>query len=67
MSATERHYTPQEIAKLWNMHPDTVRPLFRNVPGVLKIIRKSTSKKRSYVSLKIPESVMMRVHQSLSK
>lgn len=65
MSASERHYTPVEIAKLWQLSPDTVRNIFRNVPGVLKVGSPETLRKRPYTSLRIPESVMARVHDAL--
>jgi hypothetical protein len=67
MSAVEKHWTCKDIATLWKMHPDTVRPMFKDLPGVIKIARPKTRTKRSYVSLRIPESVMQRVHATLSK
>ena len=57
MSALERHYTTIEIAKLWQLSPDTVRALFRDVPGVLKITRPEARFKRQF-SYRIPESVL---------
>lgn len=67
MSALERHYTTTEIAKLWQLSPDTVRILFRDVPGVLKITRPETRFKRAYTSYRIPESVLQRVHAERRK
>jgi hypothetical protein len=60
----ERHYTPQELANLWGVDPETIRNIFREEPGVVKI--GNNNKKRSYVTLRIPESVAERVHQRLS-
>jgi hypothetical protein len=67
--ALERHYTVDEVAKLWGVHPETIRKLFRDCPGVLKIgggfgRKKST---REYCTLRIPESVVRRVHQERSR
>lgn len=67
MPALERHYTCIELAKLWNLHPDVIRQLFRDYPGVLKIARPETRNKRGYVSIRIPESVAMRRHAELAK
>ncbi len=62
----ERHFTPKEIAKLWNKDEDTIRRLFRNEPGVLCLeSMKRRKSARRYVSLSIPESVVARVHQHL--
>ncbi len=66
-SATEKHYTVQEIAKLWLVSQDTVRSLFRDVPGVLKIIRPATRFKRGYTSFRVPESILQAVHARLRK
>jgi hypothetical protein len=65
--AEEQCYTVAEIATLWNLDPDTVRPLFRNRPGVLKLKRLSTTRKRGYVSLRIPASVAAQVREELSR
>jgi hypothetical protein len=64
----ERHYTPAEISEMWNLSPDTVRKLFEQEPGVL-LIRNEESKysKRRYTTLRIPQSVLERVHKRLSK
>lgn len=64
--AFEHHFTPKEIAKLWNKDEDTIRRIFRNEPGVL-CLESMTRRKRTrrYVSLSIPESVVARVHKRL--
>jgi hypothetical protein len=67
MSAIEKHYDVPEVAELWKLSPDTVRQIFRDVPGVIRINRPRTRNKRAYLSLRIPESVMQRVHQTLTK
>jgi hypothetical protein len=67
MSSTEKYYTCREIGELWSMHAETVRPLFAHVPGVIKINRKATRNKRGYTSLRIPQSIVDKVHATLSK
>jgi hypothetical protein len=67
MSANETHLTVKDIAASWKSHPDTVREMFRDLPGVLKIIRPKTRNKRAYVTLRIPQSVVDRVYAKLTK
>jgi hypothetical protein len=65
MAALERHYTAKEVAELWNISQDTVRDLFRNTHGVLKITQPARRGKRSYLSIRIPESVLQKRHAEL--
>ena len=62
----ERHYAVAEIAELWNLSADKVRELFENEPGVLVIGERSPRYKRRYVTLRIPQKVLERVHRRLS-
>ncbi len=62
----ERHYAVTEIAEMWNLSPDKVRELFENEPGVLVIGERTPRHKRRYVTLRIPHSVLERVHHRLS-
>jgi len=62
----ERHYAVAEIAEIWNLSADKVRDLFENEPGVLVIGERSPRHKRRYVTLRIPQSVLERVHRRLS-
>ena len=55
----ERHYSIPEVAGLWNLSRDSVRRIFRREPGVLVIGDR-------YVTLRIPESVLQRVHRRLT-
>jgi hypothetical protein len=66
MPAIERHFTCCELAKLWQLSPDTVRELFRDTPGVLKISRPERRNKRGYTSFRIPESVAQKRHAELN-
>lgn len=62
----ERHYAVTEIAEMWNLSPDKVREMFEDEPGVLVIGDRSPRHKRRYVTLRIPHSVLQRVHRRLS-
>ena len=62
----ERHYAPNELAKLWGVSTETVRQIFREEPGVLKLGKTGTKYRRGYVTLRIPEDVAERVHKRLS-
>jgi hypothetical protein len=61
-----KHYTPQELAEAWGVSTESVRQIFREEPGVLKIGKTGSRYKRGYVTLRIPEDVAERVHQRLS-
>jgi hypothetical protein len=62
----EKHYAPDELAELWGVSTETVRSIFRDEPGVLKIGKTGSRYKRGYVTLRIPEEVAERVHRKLS-
>jgi len=51
---------------LWNVSVQTIRDVFRDEPGVLKLGSNGTRTRRGYKTLRIPESVVERVHQRLS-
>lgn len=63
----ERHFTPADLAKAWSVDVETIRNVFRDEPGVVKIGDKNPKHKRSYLTLRIPESVAVRVHRRLSE
>lgn len=65
--AFERHYRPREITQLWGASVDTVRRIFENEEGVIKIGHSEGLHRRRYVSLLIPESVVRRVHRRLTQ
>jgi hypothetical protein len=65
--AVERHYTAKELGALWKLSTTTVARLFHDEPGVLKIGRdKPRRGRRSYTTLRIPESVVQRVYRRLT-
>jgi hypothetical protein len=61
----ERHYSVSELSKLWFFSENTIRRLFCQEPGVIRIARQPTRIKRGYTSLRIPERVAQRVHRRL--
>jgi hypothetical protein len=63
----EKHYSPADLAKAWSFDVETVRNIFRDEPGVLKIGDKNPRHKRPYLTLRIPESVAVRVHKRLTE
>ncbi len=65
-TAVEQPYQIPAITKMWGLSEDTVRSLFKAEAGVLVIARPGTAKKRKYVSMRVPESVLHRVHRRLS-
>jgi hypothetical protein len=61
----ERHYSVGEVVQLWALSEKTVRRVFANEPGVLVIYTAPSRRKRPYRTLRIPESVLHRVHAKL--
>jgi hypothetical protein len=61
--AFERHYSPQDLAEVWGLSADTIRGLFEKEPGVLVIESCVKNRARRYRTMRIPESVAMRVHR----
>jgi hypothetical protein len=60
----EKHFTPQYFADLWGCDESTIRRMFMDEPGVLKLGRVSSkSGKRKYVTLRIPIAVAKRVYE----
>ena len=60
--ALERHYSVPQVAALWHISEKTVRRLFDGEDGVLRWGTSETLRKRGYQNLRIPESVLIRVH-----
>ncbi len=64
---SEQHYAPAEIAILWRLDVETIRRLFRNEAGVIVLASAIKKGKRRYSTLRIPQSVLERVHQRLQR
>jgi len=62
----ERHYAVIEVAEMWNLSPDKVREIFEHEPGVLVIGDRNPRYKRRYLTLRIPHTVLQRVHSRLA-
>ena len=65
--ASERHYSVIEISKLWALSEKTVRKMFEREPGVLHWGTEERLHKRAYRTLRVPETVLHRVHRKLRK
>ena len=63
----ERHYAPAEVAELWHLDVETIRRLFRDEPGVLVLQGPFKKGKRPYTTIRIPQSVLERVHKRLQR
>jgi len=64
--AAEAHYSVQQVAAKWGLSDDAVRELFVREPGVLVIGHGGGRGKRAYRTLRIPDSVLQRVHRRLA-
>ena len=65
LAALEKHYSVADLAKLWLFSESTVRRIFIDEPGVLKLVHEETRYKRRYTSLRIPEHIAKQVHRRL--
>ena len=65
VSDLERHFTVAELSKRWFFSANTIRRLFSQEPGVVRIARPQTRSKRGYTSMRIPERIAERVHRRL--
>ena len=61
----ERHYSVDELCEVWGMSDDFVRRLFLHEPGVVVFLHHRPGR-RAYRTLRIPESVALRVHRRMS-
>ena len=63
-SALEPHYSVQVLAELWRLDESTIRRMFEDVPGVLRIgTKRHHGSKRDYFTLRIPASIALREYQ----
>ena len=65
-SALQRHFSPEELAGTWSLSIDTVRRMFESEPDVLVIEHTKNTARRRYRTLRIPESVALRVHRRMT-
>jgi hypothetical protein len=65
--ANEKHYSVIEIAKLWALSEKTVRKIFEREPGVIHWTTQERLHKRGYRTLRVPETILHRVHRKLRR
>jgi hypothetical protein len=59
-------YTAEELARSRKLHPATIRKLFLDEPGVIRLGHGGRRGKRQYFTLRIPDSVAVRVFSRLT-
>ena len=59
--------TCKELAERWSLGESTIRRIFRDEPGVLRIPHSRRRGKRDYISIRIPASVEARVRSRMSR
>jgi len=67
ISPIEKHFSLTEIAEAWGLEEKSIKRIFENEPGVMVFARPTSKKKRKYETLRIPETVVNRVHQRMLK
>ena len=63
--SVEKHYSVSELAQTWRLSEKTIRRMFEDEPGVIIWGMNEGRFKRRYRTLRIPESVVVRVHRQL--
>jgi hypothetical protein len=64
LSALEPHFSVQVLAEMWRLDESTIRRIFEDAPGVLRLANeRRRSGKREYVTLRIPASVAQREYE----
>lgn len=65
----EHHYTLGELAKQWHMSRGKVDEWFRDVPDIIRfgVGKLTKSRKRTYMSVRVPESVARRVYRERTR
>ena len=61
--ALEKHFSVQEVAEMWNVSRQTATRMFEGQPGVLSFGSSETKFGRKHVTLRVPASVVARVHR----
>lgn len=62
-SALEPHFSVQVLAEMWRLDESTIRRIFEDAPGVLRLANERRRGKRDYVTLRIPASVAQREYE----
>jgi hypothetical protein len=61
-ASLERHFSVSDLASLWALSEQTIRRMFAGEPGVIEWGHTESRFKRGYITMRIPESVVQRVH-----
>ena len=65
---SDEHFTPKELAAAWRVDQTTIRRIFLDMPGVLKLGRRVAGRgKRSHVTLRIPREIAERVYRERTR
>jgi hypothetical protein len=59
-------FTPEELAAARKLHPATIRRLFVDEPGVMRLGHAGSGRRRQYFTLRIPASVARRVFERMT-
>jgi hypothetical protein len=65
-AALEKHYRVQDVMEMWHFSHAVVTREFADEPGVIRLSNPGIGT-RKYVTLSIPESVVLRVHLRLTQ
>ena len=62
-SPVETLYDIADVARILNVSKDTARRLFDREPGIFTITSPPCKYRRKYVTIRVPESVLLRVYR----
>lgn len=63
----ERHYSVGTLAELWSLSEDTIARWFAEVPGVLKSGTQPGKGRRPRLTMRIPESIALKVYSEKTR
>lgn len=59
------HFTVLDLARAWKLSPDCIRELFAEEPGIIAIGNARSTRRRRYITIRIPAEVAERVYRRL--
>ena len=62
----EAIFTAEELAASKRLHPSTIRKMFMNQPGVIRLGHPASAGRQQYFTLRIPSSVARRVFADMT-
>ena len=62
----EKIFTSEELAASKKLHPSTIRKMFMNQPGVIRLGHPASEGRQQYFTLRIPASVARRVFTAMT-